>query len=558
MMNPSKTDLNIMKKKSFIIASALLAIPFGIGAQTADNDTINRTVLVESVYNPVLSSSEKRSFLPEEEPVTTVRETVTYSENYLEPTVWKREPFAPGSMQLTPSGPRYGYARLGYGTFNVVDAEGVAHFALGQNDGIDVGISGEGWKGKVPYGDDRWDGHQRSIDARVNYIHTGNTSVCASLDFGTYGHNYIANDSLSSRLTTSPLAFSYGAQVSVNGDISDFSIDQPIEYTLRTGFHQWRNNCWQGFEQLNTEGHFEADLLLAYRLNANSHLRLNLHDDLLSYQLPGYDTYDAFTATPQWTSTGDNWTAAVGLNVDIQTRGGSFLQLSPACHFTYTAFDRIRLDLAVDGGRDLHTFADLYALSPYWMSLAQLSQPYNFLNARLHADARVMDGIHVGLKGGYRIIDNALFFSEDFTKGILFSRLDNHDAKVMTLGADASYAFTDYIRATADLTLYKWDVGSDNLSLLAYAPKADANVNIRFTLLDNLHINGGIRYILRNETAAGRVPSVFDVSAGADYAFNDRFSVYVKFDNLLSQRYSLYPGYPALGIHGLAGIIFKL
>ena len=66
-------------KTRLISLTALLLTAFSIGfAQTA-NDTIRRTVLVESVYNPVLASSEKRSFLPDEQPPVTNREAVVYA-----------------------------------------------------------------------------------------------------------------------------------------------------------------------------------------------------------------------------------------------------------------------------------------------------------------------------------------------------------------------------------------------------------------------------------------------------------------------------------------------
>ena len=61
---------------SALMLTLLMVLPSALAAQTAASDTIRRTVLVESVYNPVLASSEKRSFLPDEPQPATHREAV--------------------------------------------------------------------------------------------------------------------------------------------------------------------------------------------------------------------------------------------------------------------------------------------------------------------------------------------------------------------------------------------------------------------------------------------------------------------------------------------------
>ena len=51
-------------KRYIALVPVLLAATIGI-SQTA-NDTINRMVLVESTYNPIIVGAVKRNFIPEE------------------------------------------------------------------------------------------------------------------------------------------------------------------------------------------------------------------------------------------------------------------------------------------------------------------------------------------------------------------------------------------------------------------------------------------------------------------------------------------------------------
>lgn len=50
--------------------------------------------------------------------------------------------------------------------------------------------------------------------------------------------------------------------------------------------------------------------------------------------------------------------------------------------------------------------------------------------------------------------------------------------------------------------------------------------------------------------------AINDLNAGAIYTINDTFSLNVKVNNLLAQRYDIWYGYPAQGINASGGFTF--
>ena len=65
--------------KRYITTFPMLLIAIIGIAQTA-NDTINRMVLVESTYNPIIVGAVKRNFIPEEVKPSMSKEAVEYAD----------------------------------------------------------------------------------------------------------------------------------------------------------------------------------------------------------------------------------------------------------------------------------------------------------------------------------------------------------------------------------------------------------------------------------------------------------------------------------------------
>ena len=543
----------------YSIVALLLALPTAVQAQ---NDTIRRTVMVESIYNPVLASSEKRSFIPEEQHPIANREKVVYADESHNPGNLLRDPFGSGVTNLRQDRLLPAYLRLGYGTRNNVDVLGLYRASLGRHDVLNLGASVMGWNGMIPFqgltapiDSGTWKSLRYDTDARISYAHEGRIRFGISADLGYYIRNHLIANTLMVHDTDLQNSLTYGG----NGYFTTSLGKLPLEVGVSGGFHRWQNSAWQGDTIANAESHIEFDADLAYRLKKAGRLELSLTNDYVTYKNLSDSIGHYFLGIhPQWVFEGKHNTLALGVNVDVQATDSQNVQVSPNCRFSLIPTAPLRLDIIFDGGRDLQTFSDLYRISPWWTANVPLQRAYTYLNARMHMGIRVAEGLHFGFGGGYRMTNDALFATERITKGLLFTGLENHNAQVWNVGADASYEWKDLFRFTTDFTYYGWSGVSDALTLLAFSPQMDFNAAIRTRIVRNLHADAAFRYRQFCDTGVGHRDVVADLSVKADYVLNRIISFYATGENLLNRQSGFCPAIPAQGIRVVGGMVLKL
>lgn len=541
-------------KKIIILSGLLLTLlPLTVRAQKTANDTITRNVLVESVYNPVLTSSEKRTFLPAEQPAVEHKEPIVYAFTTQTAAGYQRAPIRLNGVQFKDGGIHRGFARLGAGNRLNVDAEASYRFDLSENDVLGVGFGMEGWKGAIPYGNNNWKSNRNDMTLRADYSHSGSTSFNAGAHLGRHSFNYILADSTAVPEFDQQKAIDYGAYATINGVAADLSLDIPLGYSVDVAIDQWQNNYQPGLLNRSAESHLTADVSAHYDTDGKGTFLVGVNNDFLSYTgLEDYDNCYFLNINPSWHKEGKIWSASLGLNLDTKTKWHRAVQVSPDCHFTFIPFKFMEISLTADGGRTLRTFADLYALTSYWSADVQPAQSYTRLNVRAQADARLLEGLHIGAWGGCRFVADDLVVRRDTVNSLLTAGLCNTDTRVTFMGVSMAYTWKDVFRLGAELEKEIWK--ADEAALLAWKPDMELNVSARARIFDRLHANAGIHCVRFTAVEESREPFVADVSAGADFRIGDHISVWAKGDNLLNRHHSLSPVYPSQGIRGMLGV----
>lgn len=554
-----------MKKPIIAISLVLLSLSAQAQSQADTTSAINRTVLVESVYNPVLSSSEKRSFLPVEQQPKADRQPVVYADEVQSGIRLTRQPLMPSPLTLVSDTLRPGYLRLSYGNYNHLDEAALYRWQAGSHDVLDLGATMTGWNGKLPYSglgiltddEDSWSGHRNDLDLHGGWAHDGSTRINVGFDYGRYDRSYLAVSAPLVSGSNHQTNHWYGASAALSGSLGSFGSSIPADYGIRAGLHQWRGDNWLGMAIPYTETHTNIGLDFSYRLAGRGRIDVSLDNDLLSYtHLLDYHNYNSTSLTPRWVCEGRKWSSSLGFNVDVQNTGIHTFQLSPECRFALAPFGFMRLELTVDGGRDLQTFRDLYVISPWWASSEPLPKAYTYVNTQLNVDARLAEGLHAGVRGGWRNTDNALFVISTAENGNLYAGLVGSDACVWNMGGHLTYAWKDAFSMGMDFTWNGWQDVADE-ALLAFAPQMIWDANVKTRIIDRLYAKADFRFVQRCAVQGERVPSVADLGIMVDYAFNSRLSIYAQGCNLLAQTFSLTPVYPSEGIRGLAGVVLK-
>ena len=189
-----------MKRNQYIfLGMVFIAIPSLVQAQTQPKDTtLNRTVVVEQEYNPIIMDAAKVNVLPKvEEPVVNKKE-VEYA---VSSTPASNIPA--GTMQAytgkeTQATSHPGYVRLGYGNYNNLDAYANYLFRLSDRDKLNVNFNMVGMKGTLDMPSyrtskpDEWDAFYYRTRAGIDYLHQFNR-----MNLNIAGHFGLSNFNLS-------------------------------------------------------------------------------------------------------------------------------------------------------------------------------------------------------------------------------------------------------------------------------------------------------------------------------------------------------------------------
>ena len=528
-------------KRYISLLSVLLVATIGIGQTT--NDTINRMVLVESTYNPIIVGASKHNFIPEEVKPSMNKEQIVYASENVDLTNFDREAQPAQAIELTTEKGTSGYAHLGYGNYNNLSGMAAYKWSFDTSNDLALKAHIDGWNGKLKLDDNtKW--HSRYYDMGLNAdynIQLGNALLNAGAHATHYTYNYLGGSSQN--------ANDLGAYAALMGDVAD-----------RYRYHATLS--YNNFSYKNTlaENHIHGKASLDVDLYEWGMASVQISSDVLTYQgSEGYNNYFSLGITPQWIYRHKDFIFATGFNMDFQ--GGKHvthpMQFSPECSISYLPDNRFQALFTLNGGREVNTFSRLHELSPYWASREQVRPTYTFMNAHLEGGVRIIEGLHLHLGGGYKILGDALFESRMDTLGTTYTGITNHKAQVAILDAALSYTHKDLVTIAAKGTYHHWMLKGDQ-ALLARAPQLKIDVDARVRIIPKLYAYTDLLMVTFADTQiAARERSIIDWSLGANYALNRHFSFFLDAHNLLNRRYSYYTGYPAQGFNILAGAIMK-
>lgn len=535
-------------KRHIIILSMLLVAIAGI-AQTT-NDTINRMVLVESTYNPIIASAVKRNFIPEEVKPTMGKEEIVYADENVPLSNFAREAQPARVAGIIPEKGTLGYAHLGYGNYNNLNGLAAYKWQFGANHSLALKAHVDGWNGNLKCDDDsKWRSHLYDTGLNADYkVSLGKVLLSVGAQAVYYNYNY---RSLSDVASDVQQANNLGAYVGIGGPIKEH-----YRYQAMVSYARFGRSTFCGNAISHNESYIRGEASLDRDFNQWGVLSILLNTDVLDYQgLSDYNGLFSLGITPRWEYTAGDFQFVTGFNMDFLGGEPSArpLQLSPECSISYMPESRFSALLTLDGGRDVHTFSRLYERSPYWASSAQLRPTYTFLNAHLDGGLRIVEGLHLHFGGGYKMLSDALFETVLDMNGTRYTGITNHNAQVVTAGGGLSYNCKDFVSFSAKGNYYHWMLEGDR-SLLSRAPHFDIDADVRVRVLPKFHTYTNLKFVAF--TGADE-RAIIDWSLGANYALNKRFSFFLDAHNLLGRRYSYYTGYPSQGFNVLVGAKVK-
>lgn len=541
-----------MRKHTTLLA--VLLITAGAAAQTTTNDSINRMVLVESTYTPIIAGAVKRNFIPEEVEPSMKKETIVYANESVPISRFTRTPRIAESASIAHTTNHPGYLHLGFGNYSNLDGLAAYSLRFKERHALTMNTHINGWSGNIKsYDDAQWHSSLHDMGLNADYrLLLGKAELTVGLNGAYHNYNYLKSASFYGKSDWQQ-SHQLSGKLGIKGTIKEH-----YQYHAAAEYTHFGRNTYFGNKQYHSQGHLHTEALFGIDLYEYGLASLLLRSDVLQHQ--GLDTYGDYLSigiTPKWIYRYEDLNFTAGANLDFQgSKYGPVVQASPDCKISYIPSKIFSADLILNGGRDIHTFSSLYALSPYWASHSQLTGSYTFVNTCLQGNVRIIEGLHLHLGGGYRITDNALFEQAFEKDELMYTGFITQDAKVAYANARVDYTYKDWVNVIAEGNYNHWVV-EGNQAILTRAPQLDAHLNTRVRIIPGLYAHTDCRLVMFNAVNGLRERAIVDWSLGAHYAMNDKLSFFLDGHNLLNRHYERYAGYPNQGINGMLGAVFK-
>lgn len=546
-------------KKALILISAF-AISGIVHAQT---DSKNAVVNVENGYTPVVIEVGKMNFTPstdidmEIKPAKAQfsRNGIAYNEFASERNI---DDILPKKEELFP-----GYARLGYGLTNDIDAKVAYRHETGKDGALKAFATLDGFKSNINGLFDKWNSRFFNNAVGVGYTHNFNRlTLGIDGNFSNNVFNYQSTDAASS-LTNRQNSRNYMLAIDGKSNLSgafSYSFNGDYEYFARSYTAGIKNGI--GESRFGIGGSMGYDIYNKWINGIGLDLNLDafIYDRTLKNEMNGYGNYFSIDANPHADLTFGKWNVNVGINMNFVTKGTAVFAIAPDISAESAIHKNITLYGSITGCRENNSLAKLEHLAPYWgftnSNTERIDPTYRILD--LNIGSRMsFKTLSVDINAGYAYTkDDLLEIVEPLTTtgsfSLIYSNFAQDNTHHVYVGTRLGYNFRSWVKMSAEARYDYWACG--NRDLLIMKPEVTASINAEARIIEHLTLQLGYNYALytKSETR-GRITDKHDLYARLNYQITKRFGAYIQGNNLLNDKYYEFAGYQTRGIRGSLG-----
>lgn len=534
-------------KKQLFFAFALVASTT-LFAQ--NDDSLDAVIQVENQYNPVVTKAPKQHFIPQTDE--------TRNSNPLELEFsQKSNPFKGFTSErnikeLLPvqENALPGYARVGYGTGNNIDALVSYKYKINKQDEVKAMGGLKGYNTDIDGIAGKWDSRMYSSWINTEYIHKAEGATYnayANFNNNVYNYYSLGDDNQNNK--------KYNIGVNTVSTIAG-----PWAYGLNVEYTRDEYRYFFGRKKSFAENNIVADGFLKYEFTDDTWRDVNVGLTLDNYSYDGvmpFKHYFSATLTPSVNLLYGDTKVRIGAHINMLSDNGGFLAIAPDLAFDTAINDYVALYATVKGGRRVNGFAELGEASPYWAS-AQPEPSYTI--ADVTAGTRIsIEMVSIELLTGYAYTKDDLLtytdvsFDSNNNPLAIYSGVAQENTKLFYAEANAGMDVNNRLRISAKARYNYWSC--NHKYLLMMKPKTIVEANAEARLFEGLSLNVAYAFATyANKGLFGEAERKKELSARLNYKFMERFGAFIEGHNLLDNDYFRYAGYIEPGRSVLFGM----
>lgn len=521
--------------------------------------TLNRTVVVEQEYNPDINDAIKINILPAIEEPTVTKKQIQYDKSAVSNPAIPKPSMGIYVGKEEKEKPSQGYARLGLGNHNKVDAQVNYLFYLSPKDRLTVHGGMDGFKETLTRPANLYRGEDGDWKARYyragggfDYLHQFN-----KVDFDLSGRLQQANFNyqypLMNNLSTDKQKHTAGElHIGVKSTDETWPFSFAAETNLLTFGKKYSVN---GEAVKETIARTKA--MVKGQIDDLQSISIAMQMDNFFYNSQAED-YTSLQMNPFYEYANDSWKLRVGANVDLSFGFDKGVRMSPDLEANYLITDSYILYAQAKGGKTLNDFRTTEKIHLYSTpeNVARVFDSYNLLNAKVGFKASPTEGLWFNLFGGYNIVANDISPICQPDSTITFAQ---GETKAMTVGAALTYDYKDIFSFSTLAEFYKWSDSSKEF--INQKPKFQFSADGSVKVTKKLSLNAGYHYMHRATASINSLeysmPNISNLHAGVAYNLYKGISLYAQFDNILNSDNQYYCCYPAETFSFIGGFNFK-
>jgi len=531
--------------------------------QPSDNSSLSEEIVVTTAYKPVLADAVKIRRNPDLGDTTPFKAPLVYTpidkrleqNNEIKPLVAMRRPAEQDSI------PTNNYIKAGLG--NLKTTYGEAYFNNGQDQALQVG----GYLKHFAQQGSLYDQNSAKEEAGIfGKSISAENSVSGRITYN-YNSNYFYGADEASPLTPVQINKQHFSTLGAEGELAKNykDVENDFTYALKIKGYTFSDAYAAKENNLVLSG-FLNETINQFYVGASGSLDLSTQQDSL-YQ-HNYNN-SLIRLNPYIKFQGDNYKIDAGINIVDQFGGTSDFHVFPAAKVEFQIVPKyVRVFVEAKGDVNKSSLLDFYSYNPF------LGENITIRNSvdQLDLSAGLKGTITAGL--GFKVSvfrnsvkDMPLFVSDfDFTKG--YNRFTviyaDGNSRVSGFNGELDFKASEDVDIFGRMEIKDYQMAGNiqpwNL------PKFKLTAGTVLHITDKIDINGTL--LIRGSTldpypekAGSTIPtsinSFGDLSGGVDYKINNRFSVFVKVNNILNGTNQTWLYYPDYGFNIFGGASFK-